>query len=57
VVCKMGTITAEGKADVHCYKCDDEVVDESLIQHLGHFGIDVSSLEKTEKSIKELVRF
>ena len=27
VVCKMGTITAEGKADVYCYGCDDEKVD------------------------------
>lgn len=28
---KLGTITAEGKASVHCYKCnDEEVLDNNL---------------------------
>lgn len=27
VVDKMGTITPEGKASVHCYTCDDEIID------------------------------
>lgn len=27
LVVKLGTITPEGTADVHCYACDDEVID------------------------------
>jgi len=30
VVCKMGTITPEGKASIYCYKCDNDVLDEKL---------------------------
>ena len=36
VVCKLGTITAEGTASIHCYKCDDEVLDEKLGEHLSN---------------------
>jgi len=38
---KIGTITPEGKASIHCYKCDEEVLDENLAAHLGVIGIDV----------------
>lgn len=50
---KIGTITPEGKASIHCYKCDDEVLDNDLAAHLGVLGIDVLSQVKTEKSIAE----
>lgn len=30
VVVKMGTITPEGGASIHCYACDDEILDENL---------------------------
>ena len=50
----MGTITPEGEASVHCYKCDDEVIDENLILHLSNFGINVSGMEKTEKTMLEM---
>ena len=50
----MGTITPEGEASVYCYKCDEDVIDENLILHLKNFGIDVSGMEKTEKSIMEM---
>ena len=50
---KIGTITPEGKASIHCYKCDDEVLDNDLAAHLAVLGIDVLSQVKTEKSIAE----
>lgn len=37
----MGTITPEGKASVHCYTCDDDVIDENLPAHLIKLGINV----------------
>ena len=51
---KLGTITADGKASVHCYKCDDEVLDPMLSQHLSVLGIDIGTQVKTEKSIAEI---
>ena len=54
VVCKLGTITAEGTASIHCYKCDDEVLDEKLGEHLSKLGIDILSQVKTEKTMIEL---
>jgi len=53
VVCKIGTVTPEGTADVYCYACDDKT-DDKLVKHLAHFGIDVSSQQKTEKSLIKL---
>lgn len=50
---KIGTITPEGKASIHCYKCDEEVIDTELAAHLKVLGIDVQSQVKTEKSIAE----
>ena len=32
---KMGTITPEGKASIHCYSCDEEVLDLKLQEHLS----------------------
>ncbi|XP_076049156.1 ubiquitin specific protease 5 [Oratosquilla oratoria] len=51
---KLGTITPDGKADVYSYKEDDMVEDPYLIQHLAHFGINVSDMEKADKTMAEL---
>jgi ubiquitin carboxyl-terminal hydrolase 5/13 len=55
VVVKIGTITAEGNADVHCYACDEMRIDPSLVAHLKHLGIEAENQAKTEKTIAELV--
>ena len=39
---KLGTITAEGKASVFCYVCNDDVSDPMLKEHLHFMGIPVS---------------
>ncbi len=51
---KLGTITADGKADVFSYAEDDMVIDPYLIDHLLHFGINVGQMQKTEKSMVEM---
>ncbi|KAF9460620.1 ubiquitin carboxyl-terminal hydrolase 14 [Collybia nuda] len=51
---KLGTITAEGGADIFCYKCDEARLDPELGAHLATFGINVQGLKKTEKSMTEL---
>ncbi|KAL7413187.1 ubiquitin carboxyl-terminal hydrolase 14 [Mrakia frigida] len=51
---KLGTITAEGTADIYCYTCNDAKVDPDLASHLANFGINVMSQTKTEKSMTEL---
>ncbi|XP_022181234.1 ubiquitin carboxyl-terminal hydrolase 5-like isoform X2 [Myzus persicae] len=51
---KLGTITKDGKGDVYSYPEDDMVENPNLIKHLSHFGINISALEKTEKSMIEL---
>jgi ubiquitin carboxyl-terminal hydrolase 5/13 len=43
VVCKLGTITAEGSASIHCYDCDEEVLDKNLGAHLSKVGIEIAS--------------
>jgi ubiquitin carboxyl-terminal hydrolase 5/13 len=50
---KLGTITAKG-ADVYSYDEDDMVEDTNLALHLAHFGINMSKMEKTEKTMTEL---
>lgn len=50
---KLGTITADG-ADVYSYDEDEMVEDPHLAKHLAHFGINISSLQKTEKTMMEL---
>jgi len=52
---KLGTITAEGTADIYCYSCDDSKLDLELASHLATFGINVLTREKTEKTMTELV--
>lgn len=51
---KLGTITKEGNADVFSYAEDDMVEDPKLIEHLAHWGINISNMEKTDKSMIEL---
>eukprot|EP00457_Paulinella_chromatophora_P002172 gb/GEZN01002176.1/.p1 GENE.gb/GEZN01002176.1/~~gb/GEZN01002176.1/.p1 ORF type:complete len:805 (-),score=133.63 gb/GEZN01002176.1/:141-2555(-) len=51
---KMGTITAEGSADIWCYGCDRNVLDAHFAHHLGHLGIDMSTQEKTSQTMAEL---
>lgn len=51
---KLGTITADGKADVFSYPEDDMVIDPKLNEHLAHFGINMSAMQKSEKSMVEL---
>ncbi|XVF78034.1 hypothetical protein PTKIN_Ptkin14bG0095800 [Pterospermum kingtungense] len=51
---KLGTITADLEAaDVFSYPEDDSVIDPLLAQHLAYFGIDFSSLQKTEMTTAE----
>ncbi|KAJ5355776.1 Ubiquitinyl hydrolase [Penicillium concentricum] len=54
VAVKLGSITAEGSADVYCYKCNEERVDPELATHLAHWGIYLAGREKTEKSLMEM---
>lgn len=54
LVCKMGTITPEGTAAIHCYICDDGVLDSNLASHLLNFGIVIAEQVKTEKTTTEL---
>ena len=51
---KLGTITRDGKGDVYSYDEDDMVLDPFLEKHLSHFGIQIGSCEKTDKSMVEL---
>lgn len=51
---KLGTITADGKADVYSYAEGDMVIDPYLQKHLAHFGINIETMQKTEKSILEM---
>ncbi|KAL5706699.1 ubiquitinyl hydrolase 1 [Ranunculus cassubicifolius] len=51
---KLGTITADLEAaDVFSYPEDESVEDPYLAQHLAFFGIDFSSLQKTEMTTAE----
>ncbi|GLT83414.1 hypothetical protein SLE2022_017050 [Rubroshorea leprosula] len=51
---KLGTITADLEAaDVFSYPEDDSVEDPLLAQHLQFFGIDFTSLQKTEMTTAE----
>ena len=54
VAVKLGSITADGKADVYCYKDDDEIIDNDLAIHLAHWGIDIANVVVTEKSLAEM---
>ncbi|KAJ7981674.1 Ubiquitin carboxyl-terminal hydrolase [Quillaja saponaria] len=51
---KLGTITADLEAaDVFSYPEDESILDPHLAQHLAFFGIDFSSLQKTEMTTAE----
>jgi ubiquitin carboxyl-terminal hydrolase 5/13 len=54
VAVKLGSLTAEGTADVYCYACDEERIDPELPAHLLRWGINISDRQKTEKSLTEL---
>ena len=54
VAVKLGSITPEGNADVYCYTCDEERVDEDLGTHLANWGIILAERQKTEKSLTEM---
>ncbi|KAJ9156031.1 Ubiquitin carboxyl-terminal hydrolase [Pleurostoma richardsiae] len=54
VAVKLGSISAEGTADVYCYTCDDERIDENLATHLANWGINIAERRKTEKTLTEL---
>ena len=54
VAVKLGSITAEGKADVFCYSDDEEIVDPGLSVHLANWGIRLAEVVVTEKSLAEM---
>ena len=54
VAVKLGSLTAEGNADIHCYACDEERTDPELVAHLANWGIDIAGRVKTEKSVTEM---
>ena len=54
IALKLGTITPQGTASIHCYKCDEDILDPNLAEHLAVFGIDIATQTKTEKSIAEM---
>ena len=43
VALKLGTITPEGAASIHCYACDEDVKDSKLAEHLAVLGIDIAT--------------
>lgn len=54
VAVKLGSLTADGTADIYCYTCDEERVDPELPDHLAHWGINIKDRIKTEKSLTEM---
>lgn len=54
VAVKLGSITPEGTADIYCYRCDEERIDEQLGEHLAHWGIILAERQKTEMSLTEM---
>ncbi|KAF1810829.1 ubiquitinyl hydrolase [Eremomyces bilateralis CBS 781.70] len=54
VAVKLGSLTADGTADIYCYACDDERKDPKLTEHLAHWGINIADRQKTEKSLTEM---
>ncbi|TKX26981.1 ubiquitin carboxyl-terminal hydrolase-2 [Elsinoe australis] len=53
VAVKLGSLTADGSADIYCYACNEERVDPELVAHLANWGIDLAGRTKTEKSLTE----
>jgi ubiquitin carboxyl-terminal hydrolase 5/13 len=54
VAVKLGSLTADGTADIYCYACDEERIDPELPNHLAHWGINIKDRIKTEKSLTEM---
>jgi ubiquitin carboxyl-terminal hydrolase 5/13 len=54
VAVKLGSITPDGTADIYCYHCDDERVDDDIGRHLANWGILLAERQKTEKSLTEM---
>lgn len=54
VAVKLGSLTADGQADLYCYACDEERVDPEIRAHLANFGINLADRQKTEKSLAEM---
>jgi len=54
LVCKMGTITPDGKASIYCYKCDEDVLDSKLAEHMHRLGVKIAEQVKTEKTVTEM---
>ncbi|TIA83227.1 ubiquitin carboxyl-terminal hydrolase 14 [Aureobasidium pullulans] len=54
VAVKLGSLTADGSADIYCYACNEERTDPELVAHLAHWGIDIAGRQKTEKSLTEM---
>src|SRR6202023_503498 len=54
VAVKLGSITADGKADIYCYLDDEEIVDPELQSHLAYWGINLAEVVVTEKSLVEM---
>ena len=54
VAVKLGSLTAEGNADIYCYQCNDERVDPEVKAHLAHWGINIADRQKTEMSLTEM---
>ncbi|KAF2722305.1 ubiquitinyl hydrolase [Polychaeton citri CBS 116435] len=54
VVVKLGSLTADGQADVYCYQCDEERTDPELVAHLTTWGIDIAGRVRTEKTLTEM---
>lgn len=53
VAVKLGSLSADGSADIYCYACNEERTDPELVKHLAHWGIDIAGRQKTEKSLTE----
>lgn len=51
---KLGTISADGDADIYCYICDDMRRDPKLARHLRMFGMNIVDARKTEATVAEL---
>lgn len=54
VVLKVGTLTAEGRGDAYCYKCDSSVEDDQLARQVQAFGITTIDAVATEETTKDL---
>ncbi|CAI5756837.1 unnamed protein product [Candida verbasci] len=55
IAVKLGSLNLDSdKCDIYCYKCNEEIKVLNLKEKLSKFGIDLTSIEKTEKSLIEL---